>query len=92
MDTQVCIHRDSIARMSGKNVGIRIRVEEELRAAFQGACTAEQRQASDVLREFMRAFADQHGGGLQASLFVSTENKPARRRGEMQRSEAKGND
>jgi hypothetical protein len=57
--------------MSGKNVGIRIRVEEELRTAFQSACLAEQRQASDVLREFMRAFADQHSGGLQASLFAA---------------------
>jgi len=57
--------------MSGKNVGIRIRVEEELREAFQGACLAEHRHASDVLREFMRAFADQHCAGLQASLFAA---------------------
>ncbi len=57
--------------MSSKDVGIRIRVERELREAFQGACSAESRQASDVLREFMRSFADKHSGGLQTSLFAS---------------------
>lgn len=57
--------------MSSKDVGIRIRVERELREAFQGACLAENRQASDVLREFMRLFADRHSGGLQASLFAA---------------------
>ncbi|MHB8409438.1 MAG: hypothetical protein ACYDHY_15325 [Acidiferrobacterales bacterium] len=56
--------------MSSKNVGIRIRVEKELREAFQGACFIENRQASDVLREFMRAFADQRSDGLQSSLFA----------------------
>ena len=58
--------------MSAKDVGIRIRVEKELREAFQGACLAENRQASDVLREFMRLFADQHSGGLQSSLFATS--------------------
>ncbi len=57
--------------MSSKDVGIRIRVEKELREAFQGACLAENRQASDVLREFMRSFADQHSGGLQINLFAT---------------------
>lgn len=63
--------------MSAKDVGVRIRVEKELREAFQRACLAENRQASDVLREFMRAFADRYNGGLQASLFVTpaTESK-----------------
>lgn len=77
--------------MSGKNVGIRIRVEEELRKAFQGACLAEQRQASDVLREFMRAFADQHGGGLQASLFAGSDGPPVRRALAGQEPASKGN-
>ena len=77
--------------MSGKNVGIRIRVEEELRKAFQGACMAEQRQASDVLREFMRTFADQHGGGLQASLFAGADGNPVRRERATQEPRPKGN-
>lgn len=57
--------------MSAKDVGVRIRVERELREAFQGACLAENRQASDVLREFMQAFAARHQGGLQTDLFAS---------------------
>jgi len=58
-------------RMSPKDVGIRIRVEKELRDAFQGACVSENRHASDVLREFMRSFAERNGGGKQSSLFAS---------------------
>ncbi|SIO06741.1 hypothetical protein SAMN05444172_0019 [Burkholderia sp. GAS332] len=57
--------------MSSKDVGIRIRVEKELREAFQGACMSENRQVSDVLREFMRAFADRNNGGKQSSLFAA---------------------
>jgi hypothetical protein len=57
--------------MSSKDVGIRIRVEKELREAFQVACVAESRQASDVIREFMRAYADRNSGGKQTSLFAS---------------------
>jgi hypothetical protein len=57
--------------MASKDFGIRIRVEKELREAFQGACLAENRQASVVLREFMRAFAEQHSGGRQRSLFTA---------------------
>lgn len=57
--------------MSSKDVGIRIRVEKELRDAFQGACFAENRHASDVLREFMRSFAERNSGGKQPSLFTS---------------------
>jgi hypothetical protein len=62
--------------MSSKDVGLRIRIERELREAFQGACLAENRNASEVLREFMKAFAERHQGGLQADLFTS----PAARR------------
>ncbi|ARL03790.1 hypothetical protein BOC41_02695 [Burkholderia pseudomallei] len=63
--------------MSAKDVGVRIRVERELREAFQGACIAENRQASDVLREFMRSFAERYGDGKQISLFAD----PPRRAG-----------
>jgi len=56
--------------MATKDAGLRIRVERELRDAFRGACAAENRDASEVLREFMRTFADQHQAGKQPSLFA----------------------
>ena len=50
--------------MSSKDVGLRIRVERELREAFQGACLAENRNASEIaildcigfLRHFLHLF------------------------------------
>jgi hypothetical protein len=63
--------------MSSKDAGLRIRVERELREAFQGACLSENKNASEVLREFMRAFADRYQGGLQQDMFASpTARKP----------------
>lgn len=56
--------------MPSKDVGLRIRVERELREAFQEACVAENRSASEVLREFMQVFADRHQGGAQPDLFA----------------------
>lgn len=56
--------------MAGQDVGIRIRVERQLRDSFQAACASEMRQVSDVLREFMQNFADTHHEGRQASLFL----------------------
>ncbi len=70
MDTHLCIHVVESSVMTSKDVGVRIRVDRELREAFQGACAVENRNASDVLREFMQAFADRHQGGLQAALFT----------------------
>jgi hypothetical protein len=54
--------------MTTKEAGIRIRVEKELRLAFQSACLAENRHASDVLREFIRMYALRQQQGLQANL------------------------
>lgn len=51
-----------------KDAGIRIRVEKSLRASFAAACQAENKQASDVLREFMEVYVAQHQGG-QGDLF-----------------------
>lgn len=42
--------------MPSKDVGLRIRVERDLRDRFLDACRHEDRPASQVLREFMRAF------------------------------------
>lgn len=57
--------------MPNKDAGLRIRVERELREAFQGACLAENRSASEVLREFMQVFADRYQGGLQPDMFTT---------------------
>lgn len=56
--------------MTMKDAGLRVRVERELRDAFRSACAAENRAASEVLREFMRSFAEQQRAGKQRSLFV----------------------
>ncbi|WP_429500374.1 hypothetical protein ACQUFY_25210 (plasmid) [Robbsia andropogonis] len=63
--------------MTSKDVGLRIRVERELREAFQGACLAENRVASEVLREFMQMFVDRYQNGLQPDMFAeSASQKP----------------
>jgi hypothetical protein len=69
--------------MSSKDVGLRIRVERELREAFQGACLAENRNASEVLREFMQAFADRHQGGLQPDMFAAPAARKPRQSNEI---------
>lgn len=58
------------AAMAAKDVGLRVRLERDLRDAFRAACAAENRDVSEVVREFMRSFSDQHQAGLQASLFA----------------------
>ena len=39
-----------------KDVGLRIRVQRELRDAFLAACRAKDKPAAQVLREFMRDY------------------------------------
>ncbi len=65
--------------MTNKDVGIRIRVERGLREAFQGACLAENRNASEVLRELMRVFADRYDGGLQLDVSAAPAARKPRR-------------
>jgi hypothetical protein len=60
--------------MSAKDVGVRIRVEKELREAFVQACRSQDRHASDVLRDFMRAFTEKQLQG-QADLFTGSTRK-----------------
>ena len=52
-----------------KDVGIRIRVEKDLRHAFIAMCQTEGRRASDVLREFMQTYVDTRQDG-QGDLFT----------------------
>ncbi|WP_157089209.1 hypothetical protein [Oceanibaculum pacificum] len=41
-----------------KDVGLRIRVQQELREQFIAACKAEDKPAAQVLREFMREYVN----------------------------------
>lgn len=43
-----------------KDVGLRIRVQRDLREQFLKACRAQDKPAAQVLREFMRAYVEQH--------------------------------
>ena len=63
--------------MSPKDAGMRIRVERDLRDAFVAACQSQGLVAAEVLRDYMRGFADKHSQG-QAALF-GTPGKPAGR-------------
>jgi hypothetical protein len=47
--------------MSGKDSGLRIRVERELREEFLETCRAQDRPAAQVLRDFMRKFIASNG-------------------------------
>lgn len=60
-----------------KDAGIRIRVEKNLRSAFATACQAENKQASDVLRDFMKAYVARSQGG-QGDLFLERSEEGAR--------------
>ncbi|GAB2209080.1 hypothetical protein ROS1_58980 [Roseibium sp. ROS1] len=42
-----------------KDVGLRIRVQRELREQFQEVCKAEDKPAAQVIREFMRDYVRQ---------------------------------
>ena len=41
-----------------KDVGLRIRIDRDLREKFLRACKAEDRPAAQVIREFMRAYVE----------------------------------
>ena len=43
-----------------KDVGLRIRVQRDLRERFLEVCRAQDKPAAQVLREFMRAYVDKH--------------------------------
>ncbi len=45
---------------SMKDAGLRIRVQRGLRDRFQRVCQAQDKPAAQVLREFMRAYVDEH--------------------------------
>ncbi len=58
-----------------KDVGMRVRVNRELRDEFLMACQADDKPAAQVIREFMRAYVESH-------LVPSQDNTKNKSRGE----------
>lgn len=52
-----------------KDVGLRLRVEKELRQEFVEACRATGKPAAQVLREFMREYVSRERIMMQRPLF-----------------------
>lgn len=48
----------TLSRM--KDVGLRIRVQRELREQFLKVCRNQDKPAAQVIREFMRAYVEEH--------------------------------
>lgn len=64
-----CVSKSyTLERMNRKDVGVRVRVERDLRDAFVQACPGEQRTAAQVIRDFMREYVDRAQRG-QGELF-----------------------
>jgi len=61
-----------------KDVGLRIRVQRELREQFVAACKAEDKAAAQVLREFMRSFIDAHAPRARSHHSSAHDNKQPR--------------
>jgi hypothetical protein len=55
--------------MAVKNVGLRIRVERDLRDQFLEACRAQDKPAAQVIREFMREYIARNKTDPQGTLF-----------------------
>jgi len=47
----------------GKETQLKIRIDEDLKKAFLGTCKQVDRNGSQVLREFMRAYVAKNGQG-----------------------------
>jgi len=52
--------------MMKKDVGMRIRIERELRDDFLAACQVQDRPAAQVIREFMRDYIRENGASSVA--------------------------
>lgn len=55
-----------------KDVGLRIRVQRELREQFVAACRAEDKPAAQVIREFMRSYVSDQ---KRSQVVADTANK-----------------
>lgn len=63
-----------------KDVGLRIRVQRELREQFIAACKAEDKPAAQVLREFMRDYVSQNGSAPANDAATPNEQKVSERK------------
>lgn len=52
-----------------KTSALRIRIEPTLHHQFLEVCKAQDRPASQVIRDFMKQYIQMYGGGLQLELF-----------------------
>lgn len=52
-----------------KDVGLRLRIERELREEFVEMCRSEGRAAAQVLRDFMREYVSKNRVSQQRELF-----------------------
>lgn len=52
-----------------KDVGLRIRIDRDLREQFVRACQADDKPASQVIREFMRDYVRQHNELLRENIY-----------------------
>lgn len=57
-----------------KDVGLRIRIDRDLREQFLQACQAEDKPAAQVLREFMRAYVAERGSNQAVMQDSAQEN------------------
>jgi len=62
-----------------KDVGLRIRIDKDLREAFVGACRGHDLAASQVLREFMRTFVERSVAGDQRATAAGEDNSSTKR-------------
>lgn len=60
-----------------KDVGLRIRVQKELREQFLAACRAQDKPAAQVLREFMRDYVRRHPSDPALNERKSSRSGPA---------------
>ncbi|WP_276719421.1 hypothetical protein [Pseudooceanicola nitratireducens] len=61
-----------------KDVGLRIRLQRDLREKFVAACKAEDKPAAQVLREFMRSYVDAHAPRARSHHSADHDNKQHR--------------
>lgn len=50
----------TLSRMTSKDVGLRIRIDRNLRERFLEICRAQDKPAAQVIREYMRMYVAKH--------------------------------
>ena len=60
-----------------KDVGLRIRVQRDLREAFLEVCRAEDKPAAQVLREYMRGYVSAHNVDRDQGIEAGKKNNKA---------------